>query len=109
MDNNHNENHEPVADEQPSSDDQPINEFLRHQRKALEETGKALDALVPPGFKEHGSEAGREFIKGFKVLVDAAITELEKAAKEMEKRQPDDEGGDRPSSTGPSKVKVQVE
>jgi hypothetical protein len=107
MDSNHNENYEPVADEQPL-EDTPINEFLRHQKKALEETGKALDALVPPGFKEHGSEAGREFIKGFKILVDAAITELEKASKEIEKRQTD-EGSDRPSTTGPSKVKVQVE
>ena len=85
----------------------PVDTFLLHQKRALEETGKALDALVPPGFKEHGAEAGREFVKGFKVLVDAAITELEKMSKEMDKAKA--EGGDRPSSTGPNKVKVQVE
>ena len=85
----------------------PVDAFVFHQKRALEETGKALDALVPPGFKEHGAEAGREFVKGFKVLVDAAITELEKMSKEMEKARA--EGDDRPSSTGPNKVKVQVE
>ena len=84
----------------------PVDAFVFHQRRALEETGKALDALVPPGFKEHGAEAGREFVKGFKVLVDAAITELEKMSKEMEKNR---EESDRPSTTGPNKVKVQVE
>lgn len=83
----------------------PFDEFVFHQKRALEETGKALDALVPPGFKEHGAEAGREFAKGFKVLVDAAITELEKMSKEMDKT----EDSDRPSSTGPTKVKVQVD
>jgi len=41
-------------------------------------------------------------------VVDAAITELEKASKELEKRQPSG-GDDRPSTTGPAKVKVQVE
>lgn len=85
----------------------PVDAFLFHQRRALEETGKALDALVPPGFKEHSAEAGREVVKSFKVLVDAAITELEKMSKEMEKARAEDD--DRPSSTGPHKVKVQVE
>jgi hypothetical protein len=86
----------------------PFDQFVYHQRKALEETGKAIDALVPPGFKEHGAEAGREFAKGFKVLVDAAISELERMSKEMERRQ-QEAGNDRPSTTGPNKVKVQVE
>lgn len=104
-----NENHvNNPADQQPDEEPRnPIDAFLYHQRRALEETGKALDALVPPGFKEHGAEAGREFVKGFKVLVDAAITELEKMSKEMETKSR--EGVDRPSTTGPSKVKVQVE
>jgi hypothetical protein len=102
---NNNVNHET---EQPEEElKNPLESFIHHQRRALEETGKALDSLVPPGFKEHGAEAGREFAKGFKVLVDAAITELEKMSKEMEKNAPED--GDRPSSTGPHKVKVQVE
>lgn len=102
-------NHVNPEAEQPTEDAtrNPLDAFIYHQKRALEETGKALDALVPPGFKEHGAEAGREFAKGFKVLVDAAITELEKMSKEMAKDS--NEGGDRPSTTGPHKVKVQVE
>jgi hypothetical protein len=96
----------------------PFAVFLEHQKKAIEETGKALDALLPPGFKEHSNEARREFARGWKVLVDAAVVELEKASKEVDKafkrtRQdaPDTEEVivERPSSTGKTKVKVQVD
>lgn len=93
----------------------PFGEFLRHQRNAFDETVKAVDALFPKEFKDHSREAGREFTKGVKVLIDAAIAELEKASREFDKnfntQRPaeDASGGDRPSSTGSSKVKVQVE
>ncbi|MBE2267219.1 MAG: hypothetical protein IAE80_03245 [Anaerolinea sp.] len=93
----------------------PFGAFVRHQRKALEASGKALDALVPPAFKEHSAEARREFVKGVKVLVDAAISEMEKASREVEKnfnRQRPAESTDttdRPPTTGANKVKVQVE
>jgi len=87
----------------------PLDQFFFHQRRALEETGKALDALLPPGFKEHSHEAGREFAKGFKVLVDAAIDEMKKVS-EKDDLQPDaDEDDDKPSTTGKTKVKVQVD
>lgn len=86
----------------------PFETFVYHQRKALEETGKALEALLPEGFREHGGEAGREFVKGFKALVDAAITEIEKATNQPEGAE--GEGGDEPpSTTGKTKVKVQVD
>jgi hypothetical protein len=85
----------------------PLEAFVYHQRRALEEAGKALDALLPERFKEHGSVASKEFVKGFQVLVDAAITEIEKATSKVEATVEDDE--DRPSTTGKSKVKVQVE
>ena len=87
-----------------------IHEFLGHQKRAAEEAVKAVDSLIPPGFKEHGSEAGREFVKSFKVLVDATIDGLEKASREMGKaadRAAAD--ADRATGTGPAKVKVQVE
>jgi hypothetical protein len=104
------DNQVPPIDETPNAERSPFDAFIEHQRRAVEEAGKAIEALVPPGFKEHGSEAAREFSKSFKVLADAAITELEKLNKEMEKRhQARDEGNDRPSTTGPTKVKVQVE
>src|SRR5512134_2793284 len=85
MSDNHQVNDQETS-ETPSEEARgPFNEFLRHQQRAFEETGKALDALIAPGFKEHSQEAGREFISSFKVLVDAAITELEKASKEFDK------------------------
>ena len=86
----------------------PFETFVYHQRKALEETGKALEALLPEGFREHGGEAGREFVKGFKALVDAAISEIEKATNQN--ADADTDGGDEPpSTTGKTKVKVQVD
>jgi hypothetical protein len=99
----------------------PFEQFLEHQKRAVEETGKALEALFPPGFREHSEQARKEFIKGMKVLVDAAVVELEKASKEVDRaikqaRQgkpsapnADSAGSERPSSTGKTKVKVQVD
>ena len=90
------------ATEEPKT---PFDEFVHHQRRALEETGKAIEALLPEGFREHGSEASREFAKGLKVLVDAAINELEKVSKKVEEEAEEK----RASTTGKTKVKVQVE
>lgn len=81
--------------------------FINHQRKAVDETGKAIEALLPEGFVKHGKEAGKEFVAGFKVLVDAAIGELEKVAKQTRKEAESDD--EQPSSTGKTKVKVQVD
>jgi hypothetical protein len=90
----------------------PFNEFLRHQQRAVEETGKALEALLPPDFRTHSQEAGREFVSGLKVLFDAALDGVEKASRDFDKnfkRRADDDSDDRPSSTGATKVKVQVD
>lgn len=81
-------------------------EFLYHQRRALEETGKALEALLPEGFRTHSGEATREFTKGFRVLVDAAMDEIKKATESQTSGQSND---DDVSTTGKTKVKVQVE
>lgn len=91
---------------EPEAEDKtPVEEFIHHQRRAVEEMGKAIEALLPEGFREHGSEASKEFAKGFKVLVDAAINELEKVSKKVE-----EEADSKPkSTTGKTKVKVQVE
>jgi len=113
----------PAAQNAPDAAPQePLQAFLNHQKRALEETGKALDALLPDGFKEHSREARREFLKGMAVLADAAVNELEKAGKEADRlfkqahqRSAPPSGtpaaGEppRPSSTGPQKIKVQVD
>jgi hypothetical protein len=104
-----------TAGETPSeSRKTPFGEFVRHQKKAFEETGKAVDSLLPPGFKSHSAEAGREFFSGFKVLFDAVIDGAQKVSRDVEEqmnrqRSASSDADDRPSSTGTTKVKVQVE
>lgn len=61
----------------------PLEQFIFHQRRGLEEFGKAMESLLPPRFKEHTQAAGNEFAAGFRVLIDAAIDEIKKAS-EME-------------------------
>ena len=61
----------------------PLEQFIFHQRRGLEEFGKAMESLLPPGFREHTQKAGNEFATGFRVLIDAAIDEIKKAS-EME-------------------------
>ena len=85
----------------------PFEVFIDHQKKAFEETGKAIEALLPEAFVTHSKEAGREFVAGFKVLADAVIDEFEKVAKVVEKEEDEDEAP--ASTTGKTKVKVQVD
>ncbi len=70
---------EPLGEE----DGTPLEQFIFHQRRGLEEFGKAMESLLPPRFKEHTQAAGTEFATGFRVLIDAAIDEIKKAS-EME-------------------------
>ncbi|MDQ7028179.1 MAG: hypothetical protein Q9P44_21760 [Anaerolineae bacterium] len=115
------------------NDETPMERFFFHQRRALEETGKALEALLPPDFRKHGGEASREFAKGFRVLVDVTIDNLKRVSeKEDEDEEYDEEveneeetevkaevdGGDGdngndddepPSTTGKTKVKVKLD
>ena len=103
---------ENTSSEQPMTDEEKRNAFetfLSHQKRALEETGKALEALLPEGFRVHGSNASKEFTKGFKVLVSAAMQELRKARKEEDEVEGAD-GEEQPvSTTGKTKIKVKVE
>ncbi len=104
-----------VNDQQPNeTPSDPFSTFLHHEQRAFTETGKALEALLPPGFKEHSQEAGREFVSGVKVLFDAALEGMQKASKDFEQnmnrqRSSGSDNGDHPSSTGATKVKVQVD
>ena len=43
----------------------PLEEFVDHQKRALDETGKAIESLLPPDFVKHAKEAQKEFIAGF--------------------------------------------
>jgi hypothetical protein len=86
----------------------PFEEFLYHQRRALEETGRALESLLPEGFRKHGSNASKEFSKGFRALVDAAMSEIKRARKSEDGLEDEDDDTP-PSTTGKTKVKVEVD
>ena len=115
----------PTPDEPTEGDaaKTPLEQFIFHQRRGLEEFGRAMESLLPPGFKEHTHAAGSEFATGFRVLIDAAIDEIKKAS-EMEdpdagrasehERQAsanlsaDDDDDDKTGSTS-SKIKVELD
>jgi hypothetical protein len=117
-------NTNPEENQNPEDPKTPLEQFLFHQRRALEETGKALESLLPPGFKSHTQAAGSEFASGFRVLIDAAIDEI-KNASEMEdpeaqaqaeqERQAssnlssDDSDDDDTADSGKGKIKVEVD
>jgi hypothetical protein len=119
------QNPNPTPDENntPPESQTPLEQFLFHQRRALEETGKALESLLPPGFKEHTQAAGNEFANGFRVLVDAAIDEIKKASdsedfksyKRTEQEQAatssedEDNDDDDTASSGKGKIKVELD
>ena len=73
----------PQEADEGDGEETPLEQFIFHQRRGLEEFGKAMESLLPPGFKEHTQAAGSEFATGFRVLIDAAIDEIKKAS-EME-------------------------
>lgn len=101
------ENPEAMDDEESRT---PFEGFLYHQRRALEETGKALESLLPEGFRTHGTNASKEFTEGFRVLIDAAMKEIKKtrSSGEAVAEDGDDEPGTA-SSTGKAKVKIPVD
>ena len=111
MSENEQVNHTPEGESPDENPKNPVESFIYHQRRALEHTGKALEALLPEGFRDHGTSASKEFIKSFQVLVDAAIGEIEKATTRVQDANESnkDDGNDKPSSTGKTKVKVQVD
>lgn len=76
-----------------------IDAFVRHQKEAAHEAKLALEALLPEPTRVHGKAAKRAFRKAFKVV-------LEEVAARLEFPEDDDEA--RPSSTGPNKVKIEV-
>ncbi len=101
---------DPNLEEEMDEANSPLEKFFLHQRKAMEETARALESLLPPGFKDHSTEAGREFAKGFKILVDAAVDELKRVSESVEDdEEVEGDEEDRPATTGKGKVKVEVD
>ncbi len=97
--------------------DKPVNEtpdlkttfesFADHQRKAAKETYEAFASLLPPEFRTHSRVAREEFAKSLQVLADGAMAVMERELKKMRTSTESGSGGG-PSTTGKSKVKVEV-
>lgn len=89
--------------------------FVNHQANAVREAVKAVDALLPDGFKEHGKASLHETVKSYRLLFDAGLEALNRAGKNVDealrkaKEAVEAEGDDRASTTGPAKVRVEVE
>lgn len=86
----------------------PLQGFVHHQRKALEAALKALGAFIPPDFRKYSQEAREEYLKSFKVLIEGARASVEREIKRARGERHDDDQPTRPSTTGKTKVKVEV-
>ncbi len=53
-----------------------IENFIEHQRKAAEEAGKALKALIPESVTTHSEAAIKESLEGYRNLVNSTIDEV---------------------------------
>jgi len=84
---------EVVEDVQEQLEDTPFDEFIEHQRKAVTEAGKALESLIPKGFREHGEAAVKEAVEGYRRLfnniIDQVVSTIEKVKVEETAEAPD--------------------
>jgi hypothetical protein len=92
----------------PEQEHTPLGGFLYHQRKAAEAALKALGAFIPPDFRKYSREAREEYLKSFKVLIEGARATVEREIKRARGEKSDDDQPSRPSTTGKTKVKVEV-
>ncbi|MHB8627432.1 MAG: hypothetical protein ACYDBJ_09075 [Aggregatilineales bacterium] len=94
----------------------PFTAFVEHQVNAAHETLEALRGLLPPDFRTHARAARHEFLLSFKVLLEGVTEKVEHemarvrqaAADTGKKSDKSDDDDDKPSTTGKSKVKVEV-
>jgi len=93
----------------------PLTQFIEHQVTAAQETVEALRALVPPDFRTHSRAARREFLLSFKVLLDGAMSSVERELNKARQSDPPKPpttpptaGAGGASTTGKNKVKVEV-
>ncbi len=77
----------------------PLDAFMEHQRRGINETGRAFASLLPKDFRTHAGNAVEEMQASWAVLLDGAIETLKGRLDKM-KPTPDDDTG---------KVKVEVE
>jgi len=66
-----------------------LDEFMAHQRRALEETGKALRALIPKAVEQHGKAAYKEAVEGYRMLVNSLVDEVIEAIEKIKVPEPE--------------------
>ncbi|MBN1681018.1 MAG: hypothetical protein JW966_12085 [Anaerolineae bacterium] len=64
---------EPASRKQAKADQSPLRAFVDHQVNALEETGRAIESLLPKEFRTHVGNAVKEGAAGFTALFDGVI------------------------------------
>ena len=60
----------------PEMEETNFGVFLKHQRKALVEAGKALESFLPEPVREHSEAAYKEAVEGYKTLVNSTIDDI---------------------------------
>ncbi|MEP7284386.1 MAG: hypothetical protein ABI947_01300 [Chloroflexota bacterium] len=98
----------PESEATAESSKSPLHTFASHQRKAAKEACQAIDALIPPDFRTHGRAAREEFLLSFKVLIDGASAAVENELKKAQANRAASDSNSGPSTTGKTKVKVEV-
>lgn len=63
--------------------------FIEHQRKAINETGLAIESLLPEAFKQHSKTAVKETVEAYRELVNSVIDGVVESIEKM--RIPDEE------------------
>ena len=79
----------------------PLDAFAHHQMRALEETGKALVALLPKDFRTHAGSALDEARAGWDELFDGVLDSVECGVDKLR--------GKPKAGDDKEKVKVEVE
>jgi len=54
----------------------PFDEFVEHEKKAVNEFGKAFAAILPEGLREHGTAGVEEMVEGYRRLFNATLDDL---------------------------------
>ena len=54
----------------------PFDEFVEHEKKAVQEFGKAFVAILPEGVREHGETAVTEMVEGYRRLFNATLDDV---------------------------------
>ncbi len=89
----------PDVEAAPEKQRSPLEAFVYHQGKALEETGRALVSLLPRDFRTHTANALEESKTSFGILANGVLDTVECSLDKLRGKPAPDEG----------KVKVEVE